>query len=181
MLHRDKIPKSTQYKCEESGKPERIDWFTEAQPFLRSYWYGSKPALFPILLSVSRTSDTQEDREWETICWQERGGGDGGRSWKERRHGSTRVPGHAFTAWPSAWRMVVYIYYTYNSSWKFNHLAAGGSFCQGNRCGTEKAGDGLSITYKITPTRSLSSSQPGEPPCWTSPLAFGLIGRGAES
>ncbi len=111
MLHRDKIPKSTQYKCEGSGKPERIDWFTEAQPFLLSYWYGSTPALFPPLLSVRRTGDTQEDREWETICWQERGGGDGGRSWKERRHGSTRVPGHAFIAWPSAWRMVAYIYY----------------------------------------------------------------------
>ncbi len=26
-------------------------------------------------------------------------------------------------------------------------------------------------------TKSLSSSQPGAPPCWTSPLAFGLIGR----
>ncbi len=30
--------------------------------------------------------------------------------------------------------------------------------------------------YKITPAGSLSSSQPGGPPCWTSPLAFGRIG-----
>jgi hypothetical protein len=29
---------------------------------------------------------------------------------------------------------------------------------------------------QITPARSLSSSQPGGPPCWPSPLAFGLIG-----
>jgi hypothetical protein len=28
----------------------------------------------------------------------------------------------------------------------------------------------------ITPAGSLSSSQPGGPPCWASPLAFGLIG-----
>ncbi len=33
------------------------------------------------------------------------------------------------------------------------------------------------ITYKITPAGSLSSSQPGRPPCWASPLAFGLIGH----
>ncbi len=35
---------------------------------------------------------------------------------------------------------------------------------------------GQSITYKIKPAGSLSSSQPGGPPCWASPLAFGLIG-----
>jgi hypothetical protein len=32
------------------------------------------------------------------------------------------------------------------------------------------------ITYKITPAGSLFSSQPGGPPCWVSPLAFGLLG-----
>jgi hypothetical protein len=31
---------------------------------------------------------------------------------------------------------------------------------------------GPSITYKITPCWVLFSSQPGGPPCWTSPLAF---------
>ncbi len=35
----------------------------------------------------------------------------------------------------------------------------------------------LSITYKITPAGSLSSRQPGGPPCRASPLAFGLIVR----
>jgi hypothetical protein len=34
---------------------------------------------------------------------------------------------------------------------------------------------GQSITYKIITAGSLSSSQPGGPPCWTSPLAFGLM------
>jgi hypothetical protein len=33
-----------------------------------------------------------------------------------------------------------------------------------------------STTYKIRPG-SPSSSQPGGPPCWSSPLAFGLIGQ----
>jgi hypothetical protein len=28
---------------------------------------------------------------------------------------------------------------------------------------------------KITPAKSISSSQPGGPPCWTRPVAFGLI------
>ncbi len=35
---------------------------------------------------------------------------------------------------------------------------------------------GPSITCKITPTGSLSSSQPGGPPAWASLLAFGLSG-----
>ncbi len=30
--------------------------------------------------------------------------------------------------------------------------------------------------YKINPAGSLSSSQPGRPPCWTTPLAFDIIG-----
>jgi hypothetical protein len=36
--------------------------------------------------------------------------------------------------------------------------------------------DGLSRT-KLHPARSISSSQPDGPPCWASPLAFGLIAR----
>ncbi len=31
---------------------------------------------------------------------------------------------------------------------------------------------GPSITFKITPAGSLSASQPGRPPCWTSTLAL---------
>jgi hypothetical protein len=60
--------------------------------------------------------------------------------------------------------MVVYIY---------NITAAGnsvssqvGSSCQGNWYGKEKAGGTLGGSH--------SSSQPGGPPCWASPLAFGL-------
>ncbi len=40
---------------------------------------------------------------------------------------------------------------------------------------------GPSITFKVTPAGSLSSSQPGGPPCWTSPLACGLIGFAPRS
>jgi hypothetical protein len=47
------------------------------------------------------------------------------------------------------------------------------SSCQGNRYSTERGRrNGPSITVG-----SLSSSQPSEPPCWASPLAFGLIGQ----
>jgi hypothetical protein len=35
---------------------------------------------------------------------------------------------------------------------------------------------GLFITYKIKPAGSISSCQPGGPPCWVSPLAFDLLG-----
>ncbi len=34
-----------------------------------------------------------------------------------------------------------------------------------------------SILQKIPPAGSLFSSQPGKPPCWASPLAFGLNGQ----
>ena len=34
---------------------------------------------------------------------------------------------------------------------------------------------GQSITYKITPAGSLSSRPSRGPPCWASPIAFGLI------
>jgi hypothetical protein len=40
---------------------------------------------------------------------------------------------------------------------------------------------GPSIMNKITPAGSLSSSQPGGPPCWTSPLAFSLISFDLET
>jgi hypothetical protein len=91
----------------------------------------------------------------------------------ERKHGSTKVPGHAFLAWRSSWRMVVYIYYI---------IAAGNYISTLQRLSGQPVRYGKSrrylpsITYKITPAGSLSSSQPGGPPCWTSPLAFGLIG-----
>jgi hypothetical protein len=62
-----------------------------------------------------------------------------------------------------------------NSRWKFHQLAAGQLMLgQPVRYGKGRR-HGPSITYKITSAASLSSSQPGGPPCWTSPLAFGLI------
>jgi hypothetical protein len=38
------------------------------------------------------------------------------------------------------------------------------------------AHDGVFCPFFSHPAGSLSSSQPGGPPCWDSPLAFGLIG-----
>ncbi len=58
--------------------------------------------------------------------------------WPRRRHGSTRVQGYTFLAWRSSWRMVVYIYFmTAVGNSVSSQL---GSFCQGNRYCTEKAG-----------------------------------------
>ncbi len=95
----------------------------------------------------------------------------------ERMHESTRVPDHAYFALCSSWRTVVYVCYIY-TSWKFHQLAAGQllsgqpvQYGKGRWCGP-------SITYKITPAGSLSSSLPGGPPCWASSLAFGLISIG---
>jgi hypothetical protein len=65
--------------------------------------------------------------------------------------------------------MVVYIYYSTAAA---NSISSQlGSSCQGNRYGTEKT-DG---TARLSHKKSLSSSQPSRPPCWASPLAFGLI------
>ncbi len=79
--------------------------------------------------------------------------------WAERRHGSTRVPGHAFLVWRSSWRMVVSIYYiTADGNSISSELR---SSCQVNRYGTDKAGGtARPSSTKITPAGSLSSSQP---------------------
>jgi hypothetical protein len=54
----------------------------------------------------------------------------------ERRHGSTRVPGHAFPALRSLLRMVVYIYYITAAG---NSISCQlGSSCQNNRYGRKK-------------------------------------------
>jgi hypothetical protein len=71
--------------------------------------------------------------------------------------------------------MVAYIYYTMTAAGNSVSSQLGSSY-QGNRYGKEKAGG----TYKITPACSLSSSQPGGPPCWASPLDFGPIGFNIE-
>ncbi len=55
----------------------------------------------------------------------------------ERRHGPTRVPGHAFLVWRSSWRIVMFIQ---NITSARNSISSQlGSSCQGNRYGTEKA------------------------------------------
>ncbi len=70
----------------------------------------------------------------------------------ERRHGSPRVPGHAFhalLAWRNSWRMVVYIYYITAAG---NSISSQlGSSCQGSLVWCEKGRRyGLSITCRIT-------------------------------
>ncbi len=69
-----------------------------------------------------------------------------------------------------------YVDLLYNSSWKFHQLAAG-QLLSGQPVGYRKGRwFGPSITYKITPVGSLSSSQPGGPLCWAISLAFGILG-----
>ncbi len=64
--------------------------------------------------------------------------------------------------------MVVYVYYIHQL--KLLQLAAGQLLSgQPVRYGKGRR-YGPYITYKITPDGSLSSSQPGGPPCWASPL-----------
>jgi hypothetical protein len=82
------------------------------------------------------------------------------------------IAGHAFLAWRSSWRMLVHISYI---------TAAGNSISSAapvRAIGVvwKRQAVRLSITYKVAPDGSLSSSQPGGPPCWVSPLAFGLFG-----
>ncbi len=75
----------------------------------------------------------------------------------------------AFLAWSSSRWVVVYIY----SSRKFHQLAAGQLLL--GTTGTVKVKGrryGPSITYIFTPAGSLSFSQPGWPPCWTSLLCL---------
>ncbi len=65
----------------------------------------------------------------------------------------------------------------YNSSWKFHQPAAGQLLSvQPVRYGKDRRYS-PSITFKITPAGSLPSSQPGGPPWWASPLAFGVIAQ----
>jgi hypothetical protein len=69
-----------------------------------------------------------------------------------------------------------FVHLLYNSSMKIHQLAAR-QLRLGQPIRYGKGGrNGPSITYKITPAGPLSSSQPGGPPFWASPLAFGLIG-----
>ncbi len=66
------------------------------------------------------------------------------------------------------------VHLLYNSSckfYKFYQLTSGQLLSGRNGKGRRY---GPSITYKITPAGSHSSTQPGGPPCWASTLAFGL-------
>ncbi len=72
----------------------------------------------------------------------------------ERRHWSSRVADHAFLVWRSSWRCFV---------------------CSNRSAPDRDKWCGPSRT-KSHPAGSFSSSQTGGPPCWASPLVFGLIG-----
>ncbi len=124
--------------------------------------------LYSTVLHLLRPSDS-------TLCRKNAGIEPMGLLRPERRHGSTRVPGHAFLACLSSWRMVVHIYYI-TADAKFHQLAAG-QLLSGQPVQYGKGWQyGPSITYKTTPALQGHSPQPGGPPCWASPLAFGLIG-----
>ncbi len=94
----------------------------------------------------------------------------------ERRHGSTRVAGNACLPCVTShggWLCT----FTIKQQLEIFYQLAAGQLLSGQlvRYGIGRR-YGPSITYKITPSESLSSSQPGGPPCWPRPLAFGLIG-----
>ncbi len=86
----------------------------------------------------------------------------------------TRVPGHAFLAWCMTDGCGHLL--SSSSSWKFHQFPARQLLSEQPVLYGKGRRYDPSIMYKITPARSLSSSQPDGPPSWSSPLAFGLIG-----
>ncbi len=89
----------------------------------------------------------------------------------ERRHGSTRVPGHSFLAWRSSWRMVVYIWYMTAAEnsislqlWAVPVRATG---TVSKRRAVRPVHHVQNNTFRVTLFQ----------PCWASTLAFGLIGQ----
>jgi hypothetical protein len=68
------------------------------------------------------------------------------------------------------------VHLLYNSGWKFHQLAAG-QLLSGHPVHYGRAGGMafLSRTKSHLLGHSPPCSQPGRPPCWDSPLAFGLI------
>ncbi len=92
----------------------------------------------------------------------------------ERRHGSTRVPGHAFLAWGRSWRMVVYIYYITAAGISIS--SAAGQLLPGQPVRYGKCSKyGPSTTYKITPAGSLSFQPARRAAVLGQPVAYGLI------
>ncbi len=80
-------------------------------------------------------------------------------------------PVHACHSWLQSWRMVVNIYYITAAG---NAISSQlGSSCPGISYSTARQAetDRPSRT-KSHPAGSLSSSQPGGPPCWASPLVY---------
>ena len=72
------------------------------------------------------------------------------------------------------WRMAVYIYFIIAArNFASSQL---GSSCKGNRYCTEKADGTTRPSRTKLSLRGHSPPARGGPPCWTSHLAFGLIG-----
>jgi hypothetical protein len=69
-----------------------------------------------------------------------------------------------------------WVHLLYNSSWAFQQIATGRPWSGQPARYRKGRWYGLYIKYKTTPAGSLSSSQPGWPPCWACPLAFWHIG-----
>ncbi len=88
----------------------------------------------------------------------------------ERRHGPTREPGHAFLAWRSSWRMVVYICYM---------IAAENSISSQLWAVPVRATGTVSKRQAVRPVHHVQNHTFRVTllqPFWASTLAFGLIG-----
>ncbi len=86
--------------------------------------------------------------------------------WPEGRHGYTRVPCHAFLAWSIAHDGVLCTF--------SNRSAPDRGMCFGSPGQAEWTVH--HVQNRTLLHGSLSSSQPGRPPIWSSPLTIGLIG-----
>jgi hypothetical protein len=87
----------------------------------------------------------------------------------ERRHGFKRVSSHAFLAWCSSWWCIMYnVQYIIHSVIDQPYTGTNSVVCQAG--GMDRPSRTISH-----PAGSFSSSLPSGPPCWASPLVFGLI------
>jgi hypothetical protein len=88
--------------------------------------------------------------------------------WTQREGmGLLEYAGHAFLAWRSSWRCLVYI-----SIIDQSHTGASGVVCHS----WQAARTVHHVQNHNTPLGPSPSSQPGEPPCWVSPLGVSLNG-----
>ncbi len=77
----------SQKVLEKMDRTESIQWLTEGQAFLRSYYLYSRPPPPPLLPSVSLTDNTSENWEKKASCWPEGGGEEEPNHTTARKHG----------------------------------------------------------------------------------------------